>query len=199
MNADVTPPLTADLCARAIIAAARVYGDDPARALMVKAGPYRRCLFAAAVGIAQAVGRRPALVAKALGLSSANLYRSRRLPRFNDAATAAERAARFACWRPEARASVLAGQSADEIELFRAPSAIAVARKTTRTITLGAARREVLASIRPEALTPPAIAERLNLPLAMVRQALDDLSEHREAVASALTAEGWKARFWKAV
>lgn len=58
-------PLTADLCARAIVAAARTYGDDPVAAVGRKrhrGDRTRRCLIPAALAIVQATGcSRPRL------------------------------------------------------------------------------------------------------------------------------------------
>lgn len=207
------------MCARAIIAAARTYGDNPVRVFTAKGGPTRRAMTPAAEALSERCGVALVRIAAVIGIAPRGFARARANggPAYVAAYKAALRAISYAGWKPEARASVVGGGAADtiaahsprptpapvpnpaEIELFRAPSAITVTPKTTRTITPGAARREVLAAIQGEALTPPAIAERLNLQLAMVRQALEDLSEHREAVASALTADGWKARFWKAV
>lgn len=48
------PQLTADLCARAIIAAARAYGDDPVRACTSPSKQLRRPLSAAAGGVNRA-------------------------------------------------------------------------------------------------------------------------------------------------
>lgn len=212
-----TVALTADTCARAIIAAARAYADDPVRVFVARGGPTRRAMTPAAEALAELCGVPLVKIAPMIGIAPRGVARARANggAGYVAAYKAALRAVSYAGWKPESRAGLVTGQSGDalpapkaspapapnpdEIELFRPPSAITVAPKATRTITLGAARREVLAAIGDEALTPPAIAERLNLPLAMVRQALDDLAEHREAVASTLTADGWKARFWKAV
>lgn len=58
-------PLTADLCARAIIASARSYGDDPVAAMSpiaVRGAKSRRCVTPAALAIVQATGcSRPRL------------------------------------------------------------------------------------------------------------------------------------------
>ena len=49
----MTQPLTADLCARAIVASARAYGDDPLRAVSVTRGVLRRSLSPAAVALSR--------------------------------------------------------------------------------------------------------------------------------------------------
>lgn len=58
-------PLTADLCARAIIASARSYGDDPVAAMSpiaFRGAKSRRCVTPAALAIVQATGcSRPRL------------------------------------------------------------------------------------------------------------------------------------------
>lgn len=61
-------PLTADLCAQALVAAARAYGDDPVRAVLAKAGRVRRCFAPAATALAAQTGQRPSRVCAVLGL-----------------------------------------------------------------------------------------------------------------------------------
>ncbi|MCA3740205.1 hypothetical protein, partial [Phenylobacterium sp.] len=63
----------ADLWARAIIAAARAYGDDPVEALAGTA--QRRCLQAACLGIVQATGLSIGEVATRLGLQPSAVRR----------------------------------------------------------------------------------------------------------------------------
>lgn len=68
-RADVV--LSADLVALAVAASAKVYGDDPALALGPATGVYgqRRCLPAAAIGLAQVTGAQAARAAGLIGLS----------------------------------------------------------------------------------------------------------------------------------
>jgi hypothetical protein len=68
--------VTADLVARAVIAAAAVYGDDPAGAVAARAGRARRCLAPAAAGLARALGLSERRGARLLGLSSASISRA---------------------------------------------------------------------------------------------------------------------------
>lgn len=60
--------LTADICAAAIVASARVYGDHPVKAMVAKAGRNRRSLAAAATAIVAQTGRLAPVVCNVLGL-----------------------------------------------------------------------------------------------------------------------------------
>ncbi|MCA3716474.1 hypothetical protein [Phenylobacterium sp.] len=97
----------ADLWARAIIAAARAYGDDPVEALAGTA--QRRCLQAACLGIVQATGLSIGEVASRLGLqpSAVRRMKTEGNREFKAAWRSAARAADYACWRPEAAESVV--------------------------------------------------------------------------------------------
>jgi hypothetical protein len=64
----IPQPFTADLCARAIVAAARIYCDDPLIALASKRGHRRRSLSAAAHAIAQVTAKPQTRVSMALGI-----------------------------------------------------------------------------------------------------------------------------------
>lgn len=110
-------PLTADVCARAIIAAAAAYGDDPLRALAAKSGRLRRCLAAAADGLMEATWQPAPIVSRVLGIATNNVAAAVRNngETFRAASRAASRAANYAGWRPEARVSVVGGQAPDVI------------------------------------------------------------------------------------
>lgn len=101
--------LTADLCARAIIAAARAYGDDPERACTGSGNAKRRALTAAAGGLRNATGADWRVLGRILGMSPGSFMvarsPTRRTDAYTAAETAAERAVRYALWRPEAAAS----------------------------------------------------------------------------------------------
>ncbi|MCA6354477.1 hypothetical protein [Phenylobacterium sp.] len=121
MNVHVNP---ADVWARAIIAAARVFGDDPVEAVV--AAPERggrgkrQTLPAACLGIAKVSGQPVGRVAPVLGLQPAHV-RARKAhggPDFRRAVQAAERAAQYALWRPEAAESV-AGSASGDLEIAR--------------------------------------------------------------------------------
>lgn len=111
----------ADLWARAIIAAARAYGDDPVEALTSPAGharaSKRRSLPAACLGISEATGLSVGRVAPVLALQPSTVRaRKVRAPReFKAAWKAAARAIEYACWRPEAAESV--AQAAGRLDL----------------------------------------------------------------------------------
>lgn len=71
-------PLTPDIVARAIIAAAGVYGDDPVIACTTRSRRYRRPLKAAALGLYAAVGGDLVRYARILGVQDKSLYHTRR-------------------------------------------------------------------------------------------------------------------------
>lgn len=97
------PQLTADLIARAIIAAALAYGDDPVKACTShKTATCRRTLGAAVGGIDRATDLGLARVGEVLGVRPTTVYtaRSQRKPGFVAAEVAAMRAVEFALWQP---------------------------------------------------------------------------------------------------
>lgn len=98
-------PLTADLVARAVIAAAQVYGDSPERAFSAKRGLPRRCLAAAADGIMEATSCSVAAISRTLGIERTSIARGAR--KGGAGFRAASRAASYAGWRPEARETVV--------------------------------------------------------------------------------------------
>lgn len=112
----------ADLWARAIIAAARAYGDDPVEALTSPGrgpgrGGKRRSLPAACLGISEATGLPILRAAPVLGLQP-NQVRAQKTNcnrEFKAAWKAAARAVEYACWRPEAAESV--AQAAGQLDL----------------------------------------------------------------------------------
>lgn len=89
-------PLTADMIARAIIAAAAIYETDPERACLAKSGMMRRPLTAASYGIGRAAGVHERQVSRILGLGLTAVAQARNMGsgRFWKAALAAEEAAR---------------------------------------------------------------------------------------------------------
>ena len=66
--------LTADLCAQAIVAAARVYDVDPLRWAEVKRGPSRSALIAAAVAVEKITGRSRKDIAAVFGCPPTSLW-----------------------------------------------------------------------------------------------------------------------------
>ena len=119
MNVQVNP---ADVWARAIIAAARAFGDDPIEAVVAAPergrGSKRQSLPAACLGIAKVSGQPVGRVAPILGLQASHV-RARKAhggPEFRRAVQAAERAAQYALWRPEAAESV-AGSASGDLQL----------------------------------------------------------------------------------
>jgi hypothetical protein len=93
----MTQPLTAELFARAVVASARSYGDDPIKAIEAKTGILRRCLAPAVVGIAGATREDLRGVCTVLGLrlnttKAAISHNSRYFVQAESAAMAAVRA-----------------------------------------------------------------------------------------------------------
>ena len=96
-------PLSADLVARAVIAAAVHYGDDPERALTVERGILKRCLKPAALGLHAALGGDANRYARVLGLDLKNVYKDR-TPTVLRAAQAVADAVSYAMgpkWKPQ--------------------------------------------------------------------------------------------------
>lgn len=98
------PLLTADLCARAIIAAARAFGDDPVMACTSQSARKRRALSAAASGLVQGADVGVLRAQAVLGLSHCAIRQARRAQGepWAGAALAAMRAVEFALWQAEA-------------------------------------------------------------------------------------------------
>jgi hypothetical protein len=189
--------------ARAVIAAARSYGDDPVRAMTTSRGVTRRSLTAAAAGISEAAGVSFTRAAQVVGIREQNLSRSRSTG--GDVFEAARRAAfaAVAAVSPAVVTSKASGapdvKAAQKPAIAALPAEKAAARPLLRPriITALAARREVLRVLAIEPCTGPDLMEILNLAEGQVRQALRDLSEEREVRHTALTAEGWTAQTWR--
>lgn len=98
--------LTAELIARAIVAAALAYGDDPVKA-MTGQRMQRRCVTAAASGTQRATGLPVGVVLRAFKVAEGAFYARRANPtdQFVLGEAAALRAVEYAGWRPEACAS----------------------------------------------------------------------------------------------
>lgn len=89
---------SADLYARAIIASAVNYGDDPIEALTVKAGLARRCLAPAITGLARGSQTAISDICRTLGYRTTSVSSARQHGgvRFQKAQDAAEEAVRYA-------------------------------------------------------------------------------------------------------
>jgi hypothetical protein len=115
VNVQVNP---ADVWARAIIAAAAVYGDDPVVAVTSPSarGRFeRRSLAAACCALAEGLGVPVAQAARQLGLDPKVVWGRRKTAAwpFRDALRAARGAVDYAHWRPEAAESALGSASGD--------------------------------------------------------------------------------------
>lgn len=100
---------TADVYARAIVAASAVCGDDPIAACS-GAPKLGRSLTAAASAISKVLNLPIEVVVRPLPVTRQGVFnaRWRRCGAFDAAEAAAEKAVAYACWRPEARESVVA-------------------------------------------------------------------------------------------
>jgi hypothetical protein len=147
--------LTADLVARAIIAAALAYGDDPVRACTSLGKVQRRSLVAAAGGLARAEVCPVKRATSVLGVRPSGLYsaRTKRLPAFLGAETAAMRAVEFAMWRPEAAESVVGGEAEDEAVL---PPPEPEEAEAAPAAQVTGPVRQLLIVTRPAAIASPA-------------------------------------------
>lgn len=189
--------LTADLAARAIIAAARVYGDDPERCLRASRGRVRRALGAAVQGLSTAAGVSLGQAARLLGYNASNLGVSRHHERFAEASAAAEAAARAEISRaPRGRVSAKPAPPRPDPGVTLPPPKVTVRKPPT--LTAGAVRRQVAEALSHEPATAPELIDRLGLGEAQVREALTWLRDDGQLVADAITAEGWRLQLWRA-
>jgi hypothetical protein len=206
--------LTAELVARAVIAAAGACGDDPVKACTCHPqSTARRSLSAAAAGLHRA-GATYDQVERVLGVKRSTLYaaRSAGKPSFVLAETAAMRAAEGRIKEPPLRIpvehdlpmvkapaieTVEPGGCAPPVEIVRAPRAPIAKPAKLRTLAPAAVRREILGVLAPEPCTAPDLAEILSLSEAAVRQGLRELAEAHEVAHDALTAEGWRVQTWR--
>lgn len=125
-------PLTADLCARAIIAAARAFGTDPVRAMTDHPkSRHKKALTAAGAALRRVLETPWADLERVLQVKQHTVYAVRSRPGFLAGELAAARAIEFATWRPEAAESVAGGEAQDELEaLVVAPEPLAAAPKS---------------------------------------------------------------------
>lgn len=101
--------LTADVMARAVIAAAKAYGDDPIEAFRPGKGAWRRSLLAAADGLSDVSDVSLMRICRSLTVANTSVSRARasNSETFRAASRAASRAANYAGWRLEARETVV--------------------------------------------------------------------------------------------
>ncbi len=125
MSAATGGGLTADLIARAIIAAARSYGDDPQRALQSRAGTMRRSVMPAVGALLQETDLSRARLGKILDCNPRNLSRASKAPGYAEAERAARGAVAYARWRPEAAESVVGAAPTPSPSAGEAPDAVA--------------------------------------------------------------------------
>lgn len=129
---------SADLYARAIIASAVNYGDDPIEALTVKAGLARRCLAPAITGLARGSQTAISDICRTLGYRTTSVSSARQHGgvRFQKAQDAAEEAVRYAL-----RTKALA-------ERQEAPLAPAAAREPIPAAAAPVAPPKTIAEVR---------------------------------------------------
>jgi len=147
---------SADLYARAIIAAAVNYGDDPIEALTVKSGLARRCVAPAITGLARGSQAAISDICRTLGYRTTSISQARSLGgvRFQKAQDAAEEAVRYAIRSAALRQSGEAIQRATS-DLGRAAASFApVIAKATAD--LGAKVQRAASDARSRQEAPPA-------------------------------------------
>jgi hypothetical protein len=196
-------PLTADLVGRAVIAAARAYGDDPVTAMTChRTHTPRRVL--SAVGSALAKGGVDFdQVERMLGVKRSTIYaaRSKRAGAFDAAEDMAARTLVADAAPPVEVEDVVevveAGGCAPAVEIVRAPRAPIAKPARLRTLTAAAVRREILGVLALEPCAAPDLIEILSVSEAQVRQGLRELAEAQEVAHDALTAEGWRVQTWR--
>jgi hypothetical protein len=155
----------ADVWARAIIAAAAVYGDDPVEALTLSPvrGRFgkRRSLAAACCAIAEGLEMPLARAARPLGLNPNVVYNRKKEAnrQFKDAQRAAAGALEYAFWHPEAAESV--AQAAGELDLTGEAGAEVIGISWEAQL---AEAVEALPTAEPEPLAAPVL--RPHAPLA---------------------------------
>lgn len=180
--------LTADLCARAVIAAARAYGDDPDAAMTAKSGKLRRCLAPAASALQRAGVCSLSAGARMLQLGSSTLSTARSTAnnKFDQAEAAAIAAVKLALARLE------------PVEPRAEPVGAEIRREApARTLSAAKVRREVIACLEEDPSSGPELMQLVGVGEGQIRAALLDLSDAGLVVGTPLTAEGWTARTWR--
>lgn len=140
-------PFDADVAARAVIAAAHSYGDDPMLAMTATTNHWRRSLSAAVSGLCVATGAPPSKVGPMFGVNDCTVSaaQKRNHPDFARARTAAERAV----------TAVLGPWPAPK-RLSADPKPPALTRKRFEQIR---AAKDVVKEVAPAAETAPAIPD----------------------------------------
>jgi hypothetical protein len=190
--------LTADLAARAIIAAAASYGDHPVTACLSRVKWQRRCLSAAVGALQLATSRELGEVGAIIGIkaSTVSTNRCRPDPRW----TLAHDAALAAIGGPAPRATPAAPvKTAVPAAEVAAPAAPRPAPTGPRILSAAAVRREIREALETDNATPPDLIEALKLSEAQVRQGLREMAEAGEVRSDPLTEEGWRAQYWRKV
>lgn len=109
--------LTADVCARAIIAAAQALGVDPLAAFRAAQKDRKRlAITAAAGGVNRALDAPLGQVERVFGVRRQTIHNARcNKPHYPAIELAAMRAAEFAAWQPEAAESAVGADEPDEV------------------------------------------------------------------------------------
>lgn len=198
-------PLTADLCARAVIASARIYRDDPLRALTAKRGALRRSVAPAVCALSGVMKVPLTAAARVLGLNSDGIPGlKKRSARFLEAQAAAEGSLLAYVEPLEAPGGVRKNIPAEALKRAGAstphsPSSAGSAAPLAlpRMMAAGRVRREVLASLREEASTGPELMQLVGVGEGQIRDTLSGLKAEGLVTCTALTQEGWGAQFWR--
>lgn len=193
--------LTADICARAVIASARVYRDDPIKACTATTGKIRRSLAPAVLALSGVLNLPRPRVAKVFGVSSwtVNQAAASPSPRFIEAQAAAEGA--VLAWseplapEPPAPSPPPAGVELPPPQVRVKPPSGPLALPAAKA--LGRVKREVLATLADEPSSGPELMQLVGVGEGQIREALSALKTEGRVACTAMTQEGWPAQFWR--
>lgn len=198
--------IDADLIARAVIAAARTYGDDPVRAVTGGTSA-RRCLAPAAQALARLFELKDRQAERLLGLSVGTLCK-RRVAATRDAFLAATQAAvddvRLALTSRPAPSPVVVARSQVPGRAPIRPAApiLAVATPPPRAASpaspvVGPVGEAVLSQLSEGACTPMALATILCAKESVIGQTLSLLAHQRLVEADPLGERGIRGQLWR--
>ncbi len=179
-------PLSADMVACAVVAAARVYGDDPIVAMAnPEPGRHRRCVAAATEGLADAAGVMRARLFRVMRLPQASFYRAK-----------GESNAQFVAAVAAARRAVREGPLA---ALIAAAPPSPPPAPPCRVLTTKRLQAEILRSLAEAPASIPVLVARLNVAEGVTRAALLELREAGRVTATRPNGASWRSQTWRVV
>lgn len=204
-----------DLWARAVIASARAYGDDPITAMAARGGKQRRSLAPAASALGRVGVCRASVAGRVFGLATSSVLATRAKGRA--AFLAAESAAMRAVESALAGELVLAPENwvtlvppgsvgpdiRGEADLpagppLAPPPVVDSGRGGgARTMSALRVRAEVMECLEEEPCSGPELMQLVGVGEGQIRAALQALADEGRVRGTPLTAEGWAARTWR--